>query len=81
MVVDVVLVVEFPLARDAGDLTDPAGCVRVGDPGPWGRPEHLAGLDRVGRDEREQLGDGPQIVVDLARVDRLVGEAPLGLTG
>jgi hypothetical protein len=79
MVVDVVLVVEFPLVRDAGDLAEPSGCMRVRDPGPRVRSEDLASLGGVGRDEREQLGDGPQVVVDLARVDGLIGEPLVGL--
>jgi hypothetical protein len=60
------------------DLAEPADRVRVRDPGPRLDSEDLAGLGRVRCDEREQLGDGPQAVVDLARVDRLVGEPPRG---
>jgi hypothetical protein len=55
--------------------------VRVRDLRPRVEPEDLAGLGRVGSDEREQLRDGPQVVVDLAGVDRLVGEPLLGLAG
>jgi hypothetical protein len=53
--------------------------MRVRDPGPRVRSEDLASLGGVGRDEREQLGDGPQVVVDLARVDGLIGEPLVGL--
>ena len=64
VVVDVVPGVEGGLVRDAGDLAEPAGRVRVGDLPARRGPQHAAGLDRVGREEREQLGDGPQVVVD-----------------
>ena len=41
----------------------PAACASV-TCWPGRGPQHAAGLDRVGRDEREQLGDGPEVVVD-----------------
>ncbi|MFD7609149.1 hypothetical protein ACFWAN_54180 [Streptomyces mirabilis] len=78
VVVDVVLVVEFALVRDAGDLAEPSGRVRVGDPRPRVGTEDLAGRDGVGGDEREECGDGPQVVVDQAGVDGLRSEPLLG---
>jgi hypothetical protein len=81
MVIDVVLVGEFPPVRDAGDLAEPAGRVRIGDAGPRVRSEDLTGLGGVGGDEPEQLGDRPQVVVDQAGMDRPLGEPLLGPAG
>jgi len=66
VVVDVVVVVEGRLVRDPGDLPQPAGGMGVGDRRPRRRErsEDAAGLGLVGGYEGEQLGDGPQIVVD-----------------
>jgi hypothetical protein len=77
MVVDVVQVVEVGPVRDPGDLTEPAGRVRLGDLLPRLGTEDAACLARARRDEREQFGNRSQVVVDQAWMDRLAVVAPV----
>jgi hypothetical protein len=85
VIVDVVAVGQGGLVRDPCHLPEPAVGVRLGELIPWGRSEDGAGIGGVCRDEREQLGDGPQVVVYQPGVDHFgslpVAAGPAGRVG